>query len=505
MTFDAHHHHQPSETAALHNPISFEEEVFFHDLLSELEDSFGVCDATTTGSSDISGADDAFSFMLNDNGPLVTSASVRSSIVDENNNNNINDAPFQTAVAATLHSRTTPNLTVFTDISSEASTRSCCITTNTKKGPAVVSPMHMDLIIAACNEISDDDDATSCSVSSSIAMPETPTTSGDTTASGGGGSDDGGDSSSFLSCSSSSSSISSEETSTSTSTGTTTTTTTTSSNKRTTTSTMDKVDHTYVDYSMDTSGSTVQCQVGRKARKPGVFPEKLMMILSKPEHAHIISWLPHGRAFIVRNSNLFGKAVLPTYFKTKQVKSFRKQLSLWGFKRLTRGPDGGAYYHQLFLRGMPSLLKGMRYLKIKGTGKALTPNPEEEPDFYELARRKPLPPALHLLEAPPVRAVSGGGYHSPSPQQMHCPPPATAGSGGSVVAGNMYPNYYANVWGNAMVPSMSPPSRVSLSSSSDYNSNSSSAPPMMMSCSYNNNNHSCAPPCLPYSSSSCQQ
>merc|ERR1712226_197992 len=288
-----------------------------------------------------------------------------------------------------------------------------------KKGSAVVSPMHMDLIIAACNEMSDDDDTISTS------CPETPTSMSD--------SESSADSSFISTCTrtvSSESSTCTEESST--------------DKSRQAAPAMDKVDHTYIDYSTDTSGATVKSQVGRKARKPGVFPEKLMMILSKSEHSHIISWLPHGRAFIVRDSKLFGKVVLPTYFKTTQVKSFRKQLSLWGFKRLTRGPDCGAYYHQLFLRGMPSLLKGMRYQKIKGTGKALTPNPEEEPDFYELARRKPLPPAHLEVQVPPA-PVSPPGY-PPSPQQMHHVGPT-----------NTYPNFYANVWGNvAPIPLQAP-------------------------------------------------
>jgi len=113
-----------------------------------------------------------------------------------------------------------------------------------------------------------------------------------------------------------------------------------------------------------------------------------MNILSKESFSNVVSWCSHGRAFKVRNVQKFEKEILPRYFKTTHMSSFRKQLSLWGFKRITKGTDAGCYYHQAFLRGMPKLLKFLRYKKIKGIGRAPKPNPIAEPNFYRL---KPLP------------------------------------------------------------------------------------------------------------------
>lgn len=122
------------------------------------------------------------------------------------------------------------------------------------------------------------------------------------------------------------------------------------------------------------------------------FPLKLMEVLGQEEYSHIASWMPHGRAFIVHNPKAFTAEILPRFFKQTKYMSFTRQLNLWGFKRITRrgNPDAGAYYHELFLRGRPRLSTRMRREKIKGTGIKLSPNPDAEPDFYKMAKERPL-------------------------------------------------------------------------------------------------------------------
>ena len=91
--------------------------------------------------------------------------------------------------------------------------------------------------------------------------------------------------------------------------------------------------------------------------------------------------------------------VLPKFLKPIKFTSFTRQLQLWGFKRITKAPDHGAYYHQLFLRGKGHLLKRMHVTKVKGSGKKLTSNPQQEPDFYSLSRLRPLPDTTQNLSA----------------------------------------------------------------------------------------------------------
>ena len=80
-----------------------------------------------------------------------------------------------------------------------------------------------------------------------------------------------------------------------------------------------------------------------------------MEILSNEEDSDTISWLPHGRSFIIYKKKKFAAQVLPKYFKATKFTSFTRKLNRWGFTRVTRGPEMGSYYHKLFLRDDPSL------------------------------------------------------------------------------------------------------------------------------------------------------
>lgn len=126
-------------------------------------------------------------------------------------------------------------------------------------------------------------------------------------------------------------------------------------------------------------------------KKGGVavpFPLKLHELLEKVEeegHQKIVSWQPHGRAFVVREPKKFVADLMPRFFRQTKLTSFQRQLNLYGFSRLTRGPDAGGYYHELFLRGKPQLTRRMVRTKIKGTGYKAASNPACEPNFYKMS------------------------------------------------------------------------------------------------------------------------
>jgi hypothetical protein len=121
------------------------------------------------------------------------------------------------------------------------------------------------------------------------------------------------------------------------------------------------------------------------------FPEKLGRLLRETEErgeSDVVSFFPHGRAFAIHHVERFCREVMPRYFKQSRLSSFQRQLNLYGFTRITSGPDTGGYYHELFLKGRPALVIHMRRVgvpKPSGNNRASRPaNPAAAPDFYSM-------------------------------------------------------------------------------------------------------------------------
>ena len=142
------------------------------------------------------------------------------------------------------------------------------------------------------------------------------------------------------------------------------------------------------------------------------FPEKLFEMLSQespetPDLNSSVYWLPHGRAFIVRKPKMFTAQIMPKYFRQTKLTSFQRQLNLYGFRRITQGPDSGAYYHELFLRGKPHLCMRMVRQKVKGTGHKQPTDVESEPNFYSM------PPVHEVPTVPPTAIKSASPVARP--------------------------------------------------------------------------------------------
>ena len=61
-----------------------------------------------------------------------------------------------------------------------------------------------------------------------------------------------------------------------------------------------------------------------------IFPQRLMSILSDEKNADSICWLPHGKAFIIRDRALFAEKVMPRFFSRKsKYSSFTRKLNRW--------------------------------------------------------------------------------------------------------------------------------------------------------------------------------
>jgi len=121
------------------------------------------------------------------------------------------------------------------------------------------------------------------------------------------------------------------------------------------------------------------------------FPLKLQRILDKLEaedNTDIISWLSHGRAFLVHNPDRFVNELMPVYFNQTKYSSFQRQLHMYNLQRITAGRDKGAYHNPNFLRGRPQLALKMHRTRVNGKGTRRPGNPQTEPDFYVL---EPMP------------------------------------------------------------------------------------------------------------------
>mmetsp|Transcript_14535 Transcript_14535/g.27627 ORF Transcript_14535/g.27627 Transcript_14535/m.27627 type:complete len:296 (+) Transcript_14535:164-1051(+) len=143
---------------------------------------------------------------------------------------------------------------------------------------------------------------------------------------------------------------------------------------------------------VEVPGGSVVSHTKNGANSEQNFPVKLHYMLSDMEAdglANIVSWQPHGRCFIVHETEEFVSKILPLWFRQTKISSFQRQLNLYGFKRITAGPDKGAHYHELFLRNKRHLAHRIHRMKIKGKGARKPAKPESEPNFYE----KPFLPA----------------------------------------------------------------------------------------------------------------
>lgn len=147
------------------------------------------------------------------------------------------------------------------------------------------------------------------------------------------------------------------------------------------------------------------------------LPSKLAAMLSDPDLASVITWMPHGRAWKILNRELFSSFALPRYFGHSNHASFVRIVNAWGFRRISIGVDRDSYYHELFLRGKPSIHQRMKRLP---SCHRKTPVDKDDrcPDFFELAKTSPLPEVtwssnsgLGFTGLPtmnPVTAASGG-------------------------------------------------------------------------------------------------
>ena len=117
------------------------------------------------------------------------------------------------------------------------------------------------------------------------------------------------------------------------------------------------------------SGTTKRARNEKKTstkKRPPVFPTRLYDMLDNAEqegYDHIISWMPDGTSFKIHVDGSKDKddeqalvAVIKQHFNQTRFKSFLRQLQLYGFDRIYKGPQRGECRHEMFVRGRRDLL-----------------------------------------------------------------------------------------------------------------------------------------------------
>eukprot|EP00977_Amphora_coffeiformis_P027744 scaffold34638_cov161-Amphora_coffeaeformis.AAC.15 len=183
--------------------------------------------------------------------------------------------------------------------------------------------------------------------------------------------------------------------------------------------------HNYHDYSnaveesfVDQSSESMDDSIRRKSGVRQSFLHTLHRVLERASESgynHVVSWQPHGRCFVVHQPKEFVYHVMPQFFKQTKLTSFQRQLNLYGFARITRGPDSSGYYHEMFLRGKAFLCKHMSRTKVKGTKIKASSDPESEPNFYRMPPLPGTPPCWKKQENAHVTDKSSEGKSADVP------------------------------------------------------------------------------------------
>jgi hypothetical protein len=67
------------------------------------------------------------------------------------------------------------------------------------------------------------------------------------------------------------------------------------------------------------------------------FPRKLYNMLETVsednEQDAPVAWLPRGNGFVILDEQAFLEKIIPVHFSLTQMRSFTRQLNLWGFNR----------------------------------------------------------------------------------------------------------------------------------------------------------------------------
>jgi HSF-type DNA-binding len=108
--------------------------------------------------------------------------------------------------------------------------------------------------------------------------------------------------------------------------------------------------------------SKPQPPTNQQPPKKVTFPEELMEVLEDEQHRDVLAWMPDGLAFTIVNHKRFVTAKMQALFKIRNMSSFVRKLSRWGFQRVhdvtTNNSD--VFRHPHFHRGKNDVLVNIK-------------------------------------------------------------------------------------------------------------------------------------------------
>jgi hypothetical protein len=147
------------------------------------------------------------------------------------------------------------------------------------------------------------------------------------------------------------------------------------------------------------------------------FTEQLMAILDDEEFSDVVTWMPDGKAFTIRDPKRFTKELMPKYFSIRNMSSFVRKLTRWGFARVheKQTMNSDIFKHPEFQKGQQGKCR-----EIKCVGRTTPPMPATMPG----------PRVVETVTAP-LPSVSDRPSHAttrPPSTSCHAPnkPPPTA-------------------------------------------------------------------------------
>ncbi|KAK2977108.1 hypothetical protein RJ640_017632, partial [Escallonia rubra] len=106
------------------------------------------------------------------------------------------------------------------------------------------------------------------------------------------------------------------------------------------------------------ASSIAQPMTGLRQSGPPPFLRKTYAMVQNPETDTLVSWSEDGTSFIIWDTHLFCRDLLPKYFKHDTLSTFIYQLNKYGFKKVSW--DRWEYANEAFLAGKEHLLKNIK-------------------------------------------------------------------------------------------------------------------------------------------------